>query len=114
MTLSLRTPWVIPKLGTLFNMTSVEMLNSAMILEINSRVILLSWNAGCTFLVGESFSEVLEMEKKAGGFSTGRYQRDFAWHRSMIRDIVDFLREDFKYYFADFVRKGGGEYPPYP
>ena len=24
------------------------------------------------------------------------------------------LTEDFKYYFADFVRKGGGGYPPNP
>ena len=24
------------------------------------------------------------------------------------------FREPFKYYFADFVRKGGGEYPPNP
>ena len=24
------------------------------------------------------------------------------------------IREDFKYYFADFVRKGGGGYPPNP
>ena len=26
-----------------------------------------------------------------------------------------YIREDIKYYFADFVRKGGGGgYPPYP
>ena len=32
-----------------------------------------------------------------------------------INYLFDFIREDFKYYFADFVRKGGGGgYPPNP
>jgi len=35
-------------------------------------------------------------------------------HIFVYFNIIDKLREDFKYYFADFVRKGGGEYPPYP
>ena len=28
--------------------------------------------------------------------------------------ILEAIREDFKYYFADLVRKGGGGYPPNP
>ena len=28
--------------------------------------------------------------------------------------VTNAIRENFKYYFADFVRKGGGGVPPYP
>ena len=40
-----------------FSVTSVQAVNSAAILTINSRT--LSWRAGRTSLLGESFSEVL-------------------------------------------------------
>ena len=34
-------------------------------------------------------------------------------HKVMMVSAIS-LRNDFKYYFADFVRKGGGGYPPNP
>ena len=30
------------------------------------------------------------------------------------KNFISTLREAVEYYFADFVRKGGGEYPPNP
>ena len=36
-------------------------------------------------------------------------------NRWFLDKILMIIREEVKYYFADFVRKGGGEgYPPYP
>ena len=82
----------------MFSVTSVETINTAVILAINDRAIPPSWKAGRTSLLGESFSEVLayrvgelppsdmersgskeaarnffkEMEERWSGFSIGR------------------------------------------
>ena len=102
----------------MFSVTSVETINSALILAINDRAIPPSWKAGQTSLFGESFSEVLayrmgelppsdlersgskeaarnffkEMEERWSGFSIGRRKRDLTDFAKVAIASTDCIR----------------------